>query len=94
MKKVATHYVSNNMLYFLRANIQQISKLCKCVSKYLATLPKIAKIIEAIEQLPVVPANYLRFIENSGGLYEQEYNWVTIYSGCIASSMAINSLCY
>lgn len=70
MKKVATHYVSNNMLYFLRANIQQISKLCKCVSKYLATLPKIAKIIEAIEQLPVVPANYLRFIENSGGLYE------------------------
>ena len=31
---------------------------------------KIAKIIEAIEVLPVVPANYLRFIENTDGLYE------------------------
>lgn len=31
---------------------------------------KIAKIIEAIEQLPVVPANYLRYIENTDGLYE------------------------
>ncbi len=31
---------------------------------------KIAKIIEAIEILPVVPANYLRLIENTDGLYE------------------------
>ena len=31
---------------------------------------KIAKIIEAIELLPVVPANYLRFVENTDGLYE------------------------
>ena len=31
---------------------------------------KIAKIIEAIELLPVVPANYLRFIEDTDGLYE------------------------
>lgn len=31
---------------------------------------KIAKIIKAIEILPVVPANYLRLIENTDGLYE------------------------
>ena len=31
---------------------------------------KIAKIIEAIEILPVVPANYLRLIENTDRLYE------------------------
>lgn len=31
---------------------------------------KIAKIIEAIDILPVVPANYLRLIENTDGLYE------------------------
>lgn len=31
---------------------------------------KIAKIIEAIELLPVIPSNYLKFIENTDGLYE------------------------
>ena len=31
---------------------------------------KIAKIIGAIELLPVVPANYLRSIEDTDGLYE------------------------
>jgi len=43
---------------------------------------KIFKIIEAIETLERVPANYLKAMEGADGLYEARFNSAQIFGEC------------
>ena len=51
---------------------------------------KIFKIIEAIETLERVPANYLKSLVGIKDLYEVRYNWGLIYGAYFVFLMKIN----